>query len=717
MIPHRSHRLPGQIAAVMAGTILVFALTLGVSVLWMSRALDQQARGDSARLVGSAVSTLGSEMLAVNLEYAKWDDLVAAIEDGDADWLHRNMGVTAATGLLSDLVVVWGGGLDRDLGWLDQSPPAGLSRLISPRVLARADTRLAAEVPIQSGQGVRFFVWRGNDLFAAAVSRIEWTYDTSRAEVEEARIPRLLTGRRITQSEVEAIASKTLVSGLRISHQEPAGRASMPLPGPDGRAVAWLSWAPPSPGSALLGRMLPVLLPVTMLATGLGLFGMILSRRDARALLRAQTSASAAAHTDPLTGLPNRAAFNLALAAPARTGERAVLFLDVNGFKRINDSLGHAAGDEVVTRLARRLESLAGPDCLLARIGGDEFVFVVTGSNAQFRTEWLAHAAERALAPPLTVAGHRLQVRAAMGHAVQAADGMTGEELVRRADLAMYEAKRRQNPAAVAFGEVVDKAGHDARTVERALREALHRPGELWMAYQPVVVAEGRQLLRAEALARWTSPELGPVPPDSFIAVAERAGLIGELGRCILQLVCDDLAAHPQLRVSINVSPLQLMAPDFVHDLLEALRARGIAPSRLEVELTESVLVDDPSLAARRIRELHEAGISTALDDFGTGFSSIGTLRQLRFDALKIDRSFVTGLTEAPERLALVNAMMLLAHALGLRVVCEGVETEDEFATLRDLGCDLLQGFGIERPLPITALAARWLAEEAVAVA
>jgi EAL domain-containing protein (putative c-di-GMP-specific phosphodiesterase class I) len=264
---------------------------------------------------------------------------------------------------------------------------------------------------------------------------------------------------------------------------------------------------------------------------------------------------------------------------------------------------------------------------------------------------------------------------------------------------------------------VLDRAGCDARTVERALREALHRPGELWMAYQPVVAAQGRQLLRAEALARWTSPELGPVPPDSFIAVAERAGLIGELGRRIVHLVCDDLAAHPELRVSINVSPLQLMSPDFVQDLLDALGARGIAPSRLEVELTESVLVDDPCLAARRIGELHAAGISIALDDFGTGFSSIGTLRQLRFDALKIDRSFVTGLTGAPERLALVNAMVLLAHALGLSVVCEGVETEDEFTVLRDLGCDLVQGYAVERPLPIAALAARWLGAKTAAVA
>jgi EAL domain-containing protein (putative c-di-GMP-specific phosphodiesterase class I) len=190
-----------------------------------------------------------------------------------------------------------------------------------------------------------------------------------------------------------------------------------------------------------------------------------------------------------------------------------------------------------------------------------------------------------------------------------------------------------------------------------------------------------------------------------------------ELGRKLLHLVCDDLVREPGLRVSVNVSPLQLTAPDFVPDLLDLLESRGIDPARLQVELTECVLVDDPDLAARCVDALHAAGIHAALDDFGTGYSSVGTLRRIAFDALKIDRSFVTGLSEEPERLALVNAMVLLAHAMGLRVVCEGVETEAEREILRELGCDLLQGFGIGRPVPLSDFAARWLGEGTRAVA
>lgn len=716
MTAHRPHRLPGRIAVVMAGTILVFALTLGASVLWLARALDRQARTDSVRLLDAALSTLGSEMLAVTLEYAKWDDLALAVEKRDDAWLYRNMGVTAATGQMTDLVILWGGELGQDRGWLDQSPEAGLSRLVSPATLALADRHLTESIPIGASVGVRFFVWRGSDLFAAGLARVEWTFDRTRAQSDDARIPRLLMGRRITLAEVEAIAAKTLLSDLRISRAAPKDRPMAALPGPDGVPVAWLSWEAPKPGSALLGRMLPILLPVTALAIGLGFAGVALSRRDARSLVQAQAAASAAAYTDSLTGLANRAAFTRALAEPSRRDERAVLFLDVNGFKRINDSLGHAAGDEVVVRLARRLETLAGPDCLLARIGGDEFVFLVTGSNAGFRVEWLAQAAERALASPLLVAGHRLRVQAAMGHAAQGDDALTGEELVRQADLAMYEAKRRAG-GPVAFGQIMDAAGRDARAVERHLREAIGRPGELWIAYQPILTASGCALTRVEALARWTSPELGAVPPDSFVAVAERAGLIVELGRRLLHLVCDDLAAHPALRVSVNVSPLQLVAPDFVPDLLAMLRARGIDPARIEVELTEGVLVDDPELASRRVRELHEAGVATALDDFGTGFSSIGTLRQVPFRTLKIDRSFVAGLDRAPETLELLDAMILLGHALGLHVVCEGVESMAQVGTLQALGCDFVQGAGIEEPLPLGTLAARWLDEAEAAVA
>lgn len=718
MKPRLPNRLPAQIVAVTTGTILVFALTLALSVLWLTRALDQQAQADSHRLVDRMLHGLVDRTASVALDYAKWDEAALRVERGDSAWLHRNIGSAASIGLSAHLVVLWGEPLGGEIGWLDQSPPSGTAGLVGMRTVPLVEARLAA-IPLDTAQEVSFFAWRGNDLFIAAAARIERSL-YPRPGIADADRARILMGRRVTRGELAELLEATQIHGLAISRTEPgAERLAAPLPDVEGRPVGSLSWDPPRPGSALLGRMLPILLPITIFAAGLGFAGIVLSGRNARALVRAQAESNAAAHTDPLTGLPNRTAYNAVLAKPARAGERAVLFMDVNGFKGINDSIGHDAGDMVIARLARRLERLAGPDCFLARIGGDEFVFILSGADVGFRAEWLAQSAQAVLEAPFDVGGGRLMsLHAAIGCALQTSDDMPGEDLVRQADLAMYEAKRQMGSEPVAFAALTEEAREqDAPLLERALRDALARDGEFWIAYQPIVGPDGR-LERAEALARWSSPVLGPVPPDRFIAVAEQAGLIVDLGRRLFALICDDLAAHPALRVSINVSPIELTSPDFVPRALEAIAARGIDPRRIVIEITECVMVDDPDLAARRIAELQAAGFSTALDDFGTGYSSLGTLRRMAFDILKIDRSFVSGCAPSPARQELLAALILLAHALELRVVCEGVETEEELELVRGLGCDLAQGFVIERPLTMTAFAARWLRpDEAAAVA
>jgi diguanylate cyclase (GGDEF)-like protein len=384
------------------------------------------------------------------------------------------------------------------------------------------------------------------------------------------------------------------------------------------------------------------------------------------------------------------------------------LFLDVNGFKRINDSIGHAAGDEVIRCVAKRLGALAAPDCQLSRIAGDEFVFILLGANAGFRAEWLTEAVERTLARPFSVLGHQMRISVAMGYSVQKSDDTTGDDLVRQADLAMYEAKRNNSGSAIAFSAVIEQATRDAAHIERGLRRAMESPDELSVVYQPIVDMKGR-MVRAEALARWTSRDLGPVSPERFIAVAEQAGLIVELGRQYFRRICDDLQSHPDLKVSINVSPLQLSAPDYVPGLVRELNERGIDASRVEVELTESLLVGDKRMAAQRLEDLRRAGFSTALDDFGTGYSSLGYLRQLPFDTLKIVRSLVSGFDQEREGLTMLGALVVLSHSLGLQVVCEGVETAEELRLLRTIGCDLLQGYFLDRPMPVQALAERWL--------
>jgi EAL domain-containing protein (putative c-di-GMP-specific phosphodiesterase class I) len=301
---------------------------------------------------------------------------------------------------------------------------------------------------------------------------------------------------------------------------------------------------------------------------------------------------------------------------------------------------------------------------------------------------------------------------------VQRRDREDAEALVHRADLAMYEAKRRRDGQAVGYDAVIERSDHEAHAIERALRSTLDGAnGALSVVYQPIVEARTGEFVQAEALARWTSAELGAVPPGRFIAVAEQAGLIGEVGAHVFALVCDDLQAHPDLRVSLNVSPVQLMAPTYVAGLVQALATRGIAPARVELELTEGLVVDDPELASRRIAELRAAGFTVSLDDFGTGYSSIGYLREFGFDTLKIDRAFVTGLAASAELRKLCGGMIQIGQALGLIIVCEGIETAEELALVAGLDCDLAQGFHIGRPMTVGELKSRWLAPPHWAVA
>lgn len=717
IIANRS--LPGRIAAVMIAALLVLLVAFSIFVTWMVSALDRQASAGSLVQMQNAAENLLAQTRMLTLDYAKWEAAIPMIHAEDQAWIYDNIGATAVTGFSFQLAVLWGGPFAEDIGWRDdQTEPEGRPGLVDPALLGQVEARLR-RIPLNLYDGTEFFAWYNGALYVMFAARFEPDAPDAVADLvsQDVDTPRLLIGRRLASDDIAQIGQTNLISDLHLDRQAPSAHhhQSFPLLGPDGRPVAYLAWTPVHAGADLLRRMaLPVALVVIVIGA-LSWFGIVLVQRSARQLVVAQHRASSAALTDSLTGLPNRAAFNEALAVPALAGERAILFLDVNGFKRINDSIGHAAGDEVIVYVAKRLANVSGPDCLLARIGGDEFVFILTGANAEFRVEWMAHAVTRTLTRSLHVQGHQMQIAVAMGYAVQSEDAMSGEDLVRQADLAMYEAKRQKSGEAVGFSAVIEDATRDASAVEQALRLSLDRLGELSVAYQPIVGVDGR-MARAEALARWTSPELGVVPPDRFIAVAERAGLIVVLGRKLLDIICDDLLAHPELKVSLNVSPLQLMAPDFMAMLLRKLDERQVNPSRVEIELTEAIVVEDRSLAAQRLGELRRAGFSMALDDFGTGYSSIGYLQQLQFDTLKIDRSFVAGMSGRPKGAALLRSMVDMAHAMGLQVVCEGVETADDFEQLRQMGCDQFQGYHFAQPLPLADLCQHWLLGPALAI-
>jgi diguanylate cyclase (GGDEF)-like protein len=704
------HRLPRYIVALMMGMILIMAITVSVSIVSMTRALNQQARESERARVGVAIDNLLGETRVLMLDYAKWEAAVPLIQARDMSWIYDNIGASAIAGSAFQLAILWGGPFASDIGWTEGGPRDPQSDIVDPALVDFVETHLR-RIPLNLRRGAEFFAWHEGEIFILAAARIEPDAPAVVADLisRDVDTPRILMGRRLTGKEIAAIADSSLLTRVALLPEQPVGRDVLPLPGGDGQPIAYLAWEAPDPGTDVLRQMLPYFLAVGAVVFGLTLLGTGLARRSAAHLVIAEKQASVAARTDALTGLPNRAAFNEVLTEPALSRERALLFLDVNDFKRINDSIGHAAGDQVIVRVAQRLAILAGPDCFLARIGGDEFVIVVTGPGAEARIKRLAEEAQKTLGRRFQVLGNEMRLKTASGYAVHATDDMTGEDLVRQADLAMYEAKRQKGGGAVAFSALLEQTSREASAIEQELRKALRRPGELAIAYQPIVDMDGH-MVRAEALARWTSPELGTVGPDRFISVAEQAGLIVELGWQLFQIVFDDLVAHPDLRVSVNVSPRQLMTPDFVPALVRALQQRGIASQRVEVELTEAVLVDNPRLAAERLVELHAAGLSTAIDDFGTGYSSVSYLEQLEFDTLKIDRSFISKTRGSVKGTTVVEGMITMAHGFDLQVVCEGVETAEELVLMRDLGCDLAQGYHLDRPMAVDALAERWLA-------
>jgi diguanylate cyclase (GGDEF)-like protein len=383
--------------------------------------------------------------------------------------------------------------------------------------------------------------------------------------------------------------------------------------------------------------------------------------------------------------------------------------MDINGFKAVNDSIGHHGGDDLVKALTRRVAMVLPADAVFARIGGDEFAVVVSGPSARETAAGAASAVVHCLDQPFAVHGFEFHVTCAVGFAVSVGTGLTPSEIVRRADIAMYHAKNAAEREAIIYHSTMETGALEKKQVETALRRAIE-VGELKVFYQPVVRANDLTVVGLEALVRWTSKEFGTISPALFIPVAEETGLIHDVGRIVIDRACQDMQAWPGLRMAVNISPVQLRDPDFADDIAAIVRGHGLLAERFELELTEGILVNNPTIAKRKLAMLKEFGFTLALDDFGTGFSSIGYLRQFPFDILKVDRSFVRDIGLNTTANALIQSLVSLGDAMNLSVIAEGIENEDQLKLLRLVQCEYVQGFLISRPVPaedITALLAR----------
>ncbi len=430
---------------------------------------------------------------------------------------------------------------------------------------------------------------------------------------------------------------------------------------------------------------------------------------------------------DSLTGLPNRTLFTYRLAyalatAHNQSGSVAVLVLDLDRFKAVNDGLGHEVGDELLVAVATRLVSAAVPDNpgaagtpeLVARLGGDEFLVLFHGEAAENDALTFSDRVMSALAEPVMAGGAEIFVSASVGIATNKAGSVSEPTpLLSNADAAMHQAKRRGGRRVEVFGEALRLRVLDRMNTEHALHWALERR-ELQLLYQPVVAMDDGRPVASEALLRWDHPEQGLMSPDRFIPVAEESGLIIPIGAWVLDQACAQLARWQQggwsgtgAAVEVNLSARQIDHPGIVDSVQRALAESGADPARLTLEITESALMDDARSALRVLHSLKDLGVALAIDDFGTGYSSLAYLQRFPLDALKVDKRFVAGLVD-PGGPEIVGAVVGLAHALGLEVIAEGVETERQAEELRGLGCDYAQGYLFSRPLRPADLAIRY---------
>ena len=429
---------------------------------------------------------------------------------------------------------------------------------------------------------------------------------------------------------------------------------------------------------------------------------------------QARMSLQQVAHYDPLTNLINRRGFNQIFAEKliehtAQNGKLAVMFLDIDHFKRINDSLGHDAGDQLLKTIATQIKSATrSHDDVVARFGGDEFCILV-GLKHRDEAQTMAQRIMHKLKEPIELAGRRMVMTTSIGISVFPDDGTTSTELLKHADLALYQSKGNGRNGLTFFSSNLKARASLELQLEEELRNALVDGAGLLVHYQPIFDLKTGRVAKLEALVRWQHPEHGLLAPDRFIGIAEANGLIAELDHWVLRKACQDLAAlshlgWQQLGVAVNCSALNLGRVELADEIENALRTSGIAPYRLELEVTENALMGNINTTSQLLRQIRALGVSLSIDDFGTGYSSLAYLKRLPLNTLKIDRSFIQEVPASSQDMEIVQAIIVMAHTLHLQVVTEGVETHQQFEFLSQYGCDYIQGFLLSRPVPFEAL-------------
>ncbi len=706
LIPETSE---GRRQLAVLAVLAAFAVVVTVVTLIVFAAIGEVARhanslddGRSQETTNGALKSFMQQLHATLNDYAAWDDAAHYMYAPDGrDWTISNIGDMTVNSDLFDTAFVVGADLKVEMAYrhgkpIDDTLDSFFGNTI--RTLAgRASAPEARGLPEASG-----FVRTREGIAAAGVALVRMKSGLLWQPRDNYRY--LVYARHLDARKIRHMSEVYVIPGLRLAAADSGGDYSVPVVDADGSLLARLVWTSRVPGDASYDRARPlVVLALSIVGCfflALLLIGVVAMRR----LKDDETRAQALAVHDRLSGLLNRAGFYAGLEtmiAKARTEKSNVflLYLDLDGFKEVNDAYGHGTGDRLIRGVSAGLQILVPETAMLARIGGDEFaIAIATGQSQQFALN-LGESILQFFAEPLTIGERVATVGASIGLAASPLGLVDCDEALRQADLAMYHAKENGRGRIAVYDGSMDADREEKNRMEIDLRRAIEAEA-LTVVYQPVVRAADFTVAGVEALVRWNRPGHGPVPPDVFIPVAETTGLIDAIGMFVLRAACAQIQQWPDLHVSINISPGQFRNPAFTVNVGEVIRESGVDPARIRLEVTEGYFIQNPARARWTIEALKSFGVRIALDDFGAGFSSVGYLRQFGFDRMKIDRSLVASVHECAQGRALLQATVAIARALDIPVTAEGIEEEEQAIALRLCGCDELQGYHFSRPVP-----------------
>ena len=717
----------GVVSQVIARTLLIVLLMAGLlaTFIWIAaRKSDELSIERQQHVIATVLEQSFREIVHDQEGATVWDDAAVHVRSPqhDLSWVDNNLGIWFHTYYDHDEVFIVDGG-DRTIyamrGGRREDPAAYAG------TIAAAAGPLIAELRAEMRQGVT--VPEGGPALSLGAIDVRSVHghpaivsvkpilpDTDKIRVEPGSQYLHTSIRYLDGSFVAGLASRYQLAGAHFSPGPPAypkaGRVVLRTRG--GVVVGYFVWDPFRPGTVMLGRVAPALALSLLLVFAVVA---LLLRRISVSTLQLSAAKSRAQHLanhDPLTSLANRALFDrrlsMELADLGLTGQTlALLYIDLDHFKNVNDHLGHPTGDLLICTLSRILRELA-PDDVVARLGGDEFAIIHVTDNAAQSAETLAQNIHKVLARPIDLGDGEVLIGASIGMAVAPGDGIDPVELVRKADIALYDAKRTGRRRHSFFAEPMGERIRQRGEIEADLRAAMRTGEGLNVVYQPFFAAKTGEMLGAEALVRWNHPRRGPTPPELFIPVAEECGLIETLNEWVIEQACLAAARWPGGTISVNLSAVQLRNVALAERVYAILKRTRLPPIRLELEITETSFLETSDRCRSNLGWLRDIGVQIALDDFGTGYSSFKHLGGIEIDRIKIDQSFVSTIHAGQSGSPVIQAIVDLARLSGLSTTAEGVETEQQRLFLTSIGCDVLQGFLLAEPLPATEVEARF---------